>query len=177
MPATHVPHRLGLPRSPDLRHAGTVPTLSLPTVTVKASYLAGEKADAQSHGAPTDWIDAAGDDFPRYVTSRRNLDRYDDVPAAEYWYVQGGTYYGQLILRMRLTPALEQHGGHLRTRVMPAYAGQGLELEMQKQALVICKARGLRYVLVEGEPDGDGRWWLDASVAPAEAVPIDPDKP
>ena len=152
-----------------------MPTLSLPTVTVKASYLAGERADAQAHGAPTDWIDAAGQDFPRYVTSRRNLDRYDDVPAAEYWYVDGSTYYGSMILRTELTPALQEFRGHLLTRVMPAYAGQGLELAMQKQALVIAKARGLRYVLVEGLPNGDGREWLDSSVAPADAVPIDPD--
>ena len=149
--------------------------MSRPTVTVKASYLAGERADAEAHGAPTDWLDAAAQDFPRYVASRRNLDRYDDVPAAEYWYVQGSTYYGSIILRLQLTPALEQLRGHLRVRVMPAYAGQGLEYAMQKQALVIAKARGLRYVLIEGLPNGDGRFWLDSSVAPTDAVPIDPD--
>lgn len=177
MPARRQSHGFGLPYGPVLRHAGAVPTLSLPTVTVKASYLAGERADAQAQGAPTDWIDAAGEDFPRYVTSRRNLDRYDDVPASEFWFIQGGTYYGSMILRMQLTPALQDLRGHLRTRVMPAYAGQELELEMQKQALVIAKARGLRYVLVEGEPDGTGREWLDSTVAPADAVPIDPDTP
>jgi GNAT superfamily N-acetyltransferase len=178
MPAGPGPHRFGLPPGPVVRHAGQVPILSLPTVTVRDSYLAGETADATAHGRPTDWIDEAGLDFPAFVARRRALNVSDGVPAAEFWFVDGPTYYGSLLMRMRLTRALEDISGHLRTRVMPAFQGQGHEFAMQTQALVICRDRGLPRALVQGTPTGDGRWWLDATVAATDiAVPIDPDAP
>jgi hypothetical protein len=167
-----------LPQGPAVRHAESVPLLSLPTVSVRDSYLAGETADATARGLPTDWIEQAGRDFPAYVTGKRALNSSDGVPAAEYWFVDGPTYYGSLLLRMRLTSQLELLGGHLLTRVMPAYRGQGYEFTMQAQALVICHAHGLQRVLVQGSPTGDGRWWLDATVAATGVdVPIDPDSP
>jgi GNAT superfamily N-acetyltransferase len=167
-----------LPPGPAVRHAETVPLLSLPTVSVRDSYLAGETANAIALGLPRDWINQAAKDFPAYVTSKRALRHSDGVPAKEYWFVDGPTYYGSLLLRMRLTRELEDVSGHLLTRVMPAYQGQGYEFAMQTQALVICRAHGLQRVLVQGTPTGDGRWWLDATVAPTDInVPIDPDSP
>ncbi len=172
MPADCLP--LGLA----VRHAESVPSLSLPTISVRDSYLAGETADATALGLPRDWIDQAGRDFPAYVTSKRALNSSDGVPAAEYWFVDGPTYYGSLLLRMQLTSQLEALGGHLLTRVMPAYQGQGYEFTMQSQALVICRAHGLQRVLVQGNASGEGRWWLDATVAATGIdVPIDPDSP
>jgi hypothetical protein len=167
-----------LPPGPAVRHAENVPLLSLPTVSVRDSYLAGETAYAIALGLPRDWIDQAGQDFPAYVTSKRALNSSDGVPAAEYWFVDGPTYYGSLLLRLQLTSQLEELGGHLLTRVMPAYQGQGYEFTMQSQALVICRAHGLQRVLVQGDRTGEGRWWLDATVAETGIdVPIDPDSP
>jgi predicted acetyltransferase len=150
--------------------------LSLPTVTVRDSFLAGETEYAVEHGAPTDWIREAARDFPAFVASRRALQTADGVPAAEFWFVDGPTYVGSLLLRTRLNRELEDARGHVRSRVMPAFRGQGQEFAMHAQALVICRDRGLQRALVEGTPEGFGRWWLDATVAATNiALPIDPD--
>lgn len=154
-----------------------MPFLSLPTLAVKNSFLAGETEFATERGESTAWIVAAGQNFPAFVAARRALAQADGVPAAEFWYVDGPTYYGSLLLRSQLTSALQDVSGNLRTRVMPAFRGQGHEYTMQGQALLLCRDRGLSQALVEGTPAGEGRSWLDATVAVATtvALPIDPD--
>jgi hypothetical protein len=41
------------------------------------------------------------------------------VPVTELWFVEGTDYLGTVIIRHRLTPALEREGGHIGYHVVP----------------------------------------------------------
>ena len=49
------------------------PQLVWPTVDVRVSYLVGEQADCMLRGTPTQWLEAASDDFAGFVAARRGV--------------------------------------------------------------------------------------------------------
>ena len=101
----------------------------------------------------------------------------------ELWYVDGTDYLGTVIIRHRLTPALEREGGHIGYHVVPGHRRRGHATQMLAQALVVCQQLGLRQILVtcaEDNPgsrrvieanggaldrilDGEARYWLSTS--------------
>jgi hypothetical protein len=82
-----------------------------PTTAVRGSYLAGETEAAIEEGLPTDWLQEAGADFAGFVERRRTVHELWGVPVTELWFVDGTDYLGTVIIRHRLTPALERAGG------------------------------------------------------------------
>ena len=56
---------------------------------MKTSYLVGEQADCLLRGTPTQWLEAASDDFEGFVAVRRGVQVRWDVPSTVFWYVSG----------------------------------------------------------------------------------------
>ena len=87
-----------------------------PTTGVRDSYLAGETVAAIQEGLPIDWLQEAAADFPGFVERRRAIREQWGVPVTELWFVDGTDYLGTVIIRHRLTPALERAGGRPQGR-------------------------------------------------------------
>jgi predicted acetyltransferase len=96
-----------------------VPRLTLPTTSVRASYLEGEREIAIEEGLPTSWIEDAAADFASFVDRRRRVGELWAVPVTELWFVDGSDYLGTVVIRHRLTPALTREGGHIGYHVVP----------------------------------------------------------
>jgi hypothetical protein len=78
-----------------------VPRLTLPTTSVRASYLQGEREVAIEEGLPTAWIQDAAADFAGFVDRRRGVRQLWAVPTTELWFVAGCDYLGTVIIRHR----------------------------------------------------------------------------
>lgn len=70
------------------------------------------------------------------------------VPATEYWLVEGSHWLGRVDVRHRLTPALEQYGGHIGYIIRPSERGKGYGNRILPMALAKAKGLGLDRVLV-----------------------------
>jgi predicted acetyltransferase len=69
------------------------------------------------------------------------------VPHTTWWLVRGASdVVGVVNLRHRLTPALENDGGHIGYGIRPSARRQGLGREILAQALVKARERGLARV-------------------------------
>jgi predicted acetyltransferase len=156
------------------------PRLTLPTPTVRASYLAGERADSQLRGISTDWLEPATADFDAFVAQRRSVRTRWHVPSTIYWYVSGEHYLGTLVLRHRLTQELSDAGGHIGYHIVPPWRRQGHGTRMLAAGLAECRRLGLDRVLLtcaadnepsrrvilanDGVPDGhrygEDRFWV-----------------
>ncbi|MYS20221.1 GNAT family N-acetyltransferase [Streptomyces sp. SID4948] len=156
-----------------------------PTTAVRASYLAGERADCLAEGAPMDRIDRAGRDFGAYVSQLRGTQIRWEVPCTFFWYVSGEHYLGTLVIRHRLTPELAEAGGHIGYHVVAPWRRQGHATKMLAAGLVECARLGLglsrvlltcahdneasRLVILAngGVPDGrsrgEDRFWIPLS--------------
>lgn len=68
------------------------PQLVWPTVDVRVSYLVGEQADCMLRGTPTHWLEAASEDFARFVAARRGVQIRWGVPSTSdtTWWRHGG---------------------------------------------------------------------------------------
>jgi predicted acetyltransferase len=157
--------------------------LIAPTTVVRDSYLAGETEAAIQEGLPTGWLQEAAADFAGFVERRRNVRELWGVPVTERWFVNGSDYLGTVVVRHRLTPALEREGGHIGYHVVPGHRRRGHATQMLAQALVVCQQLGLRTVLVtcaadnlgsrrvieanrgalDRVVDGEARYWLPTS--------------
>jgi predicted acetyltransferase len=131
------------------------PRLVRPTVTVRDSYLAGERADCLAHGTETDWLRAAGEDFDAYVAQRRDDQIRWQVPSTMFWYVAGEHYLGTLVIRHRLTPALTDVGGHIGYHIVTPWQRQGHATRMLAAGLLECRRLGLDRVLLTCAPDNE----------------------
>jgi hypothetical protein len=100
-----------------------MPRLILPTTVVRASYLRGETETAREEGLPTTWLEEAAADFAGFVERRRAVRELWGVPVTELWFVDGTDYLGTVIIRHRLTPALEREAAMSATTSSPATAG------------------------------------------------------
>jgi predicted acetyltransferase len=125
-----------------------MPQLTLPTTSVRASYLQGETETAIEEGLPASWLDEAVADFAGFVERRRTIRELWGVPVTERWFVDGTDYIGTVIIRHRLTPALEREGGHVGYHVVPGHRRRGHATRMLAQAKPVCCQLGLTEVLV-----------------------------
>jgi predicted acetyltransferase len=133
-----------------------MPRLILPTSSVRDSYLQGETETAIAEGLPTGWLDEAAADFAGFVAQRRALRELWGVPVTELWFVDGTDYLGTVIIRHRLTPALERAGGHIGYHVVPGDRRRGHATQMLTQAKLVCRELGLSEILVTCPEDNLG---------------------
>lgn len=159
------------------------PQLMPPTEKVRVSYLVGEQADCLLRGTPTQWLEAASEDFAAFVAARRGVQVRWDVPSTVFWYISGEYYLGTLVIRHRLTPDLAEVGGHVGYHVVAPWRRQGHATRMLAAGLAHCRQLGLDRVLltcdVDNEPSrrvilanggvpdgrrrGEDRFWIDLS--------------
>lgn len=133
-----------------------VPDLVLPTLAVRASFLAGERAGCAEDGLSPSWLEKAEADFESFVASRRVTREMWGVPVTELWFVSGSVYFGALVIRHRLTPDLRREGGHIGYNVVPAHRRQGHATAMLADACDLCRKRGMGRVLLTCAEDNIG---------------------
>ena len=76
------------------------------------------------------------------------------VPSSTYWLVSDeGEILGQINIRHRLTPALEDFGGHIGYHVRPGERRKGYGTKMLTLALDEARRLGLTRVLITCDPD------------------------
>jgi predicted acetyltransferase len=133
-----------------------MPQLIPPTTLVRDSYLANETDAAIQEALPTDWLEEAAADFAGFVERRRTVRELWGVPVTELWFVDGTTYIGTVMIRHRLTPALEREGGHIGYHVVPGHRRRGHATQMLAQARAVCWQLGLSRVMVTCAVDNPG---------------------
>jgi predicted acetyltransferase len=159
------------------------PQLVAPTVTVRDSWLAGERADREQDGESTGLLDRATVDFAQFVAQRQGVLRLWGVPTTILWYVCGEHYLGELVIRHELTPELAVSGGHIGYSIATPWQGQGYGTRILAAGLAECRRIGLDRVLLTcgvdnersrrvilangGIPDGrandEDRFWITIS--------------
>lgn len=157
------------------------PRLVWPTQEVRVSYLVGEQADCLLRGTPTQWLEAASQDFAGFVAVRRGVQVRWSVPCTIFWYVSGEFYLGTLVIRHRLSPELAEAGGHVGYHVVAPWRRQGHATRMLAAGLTQCRGLGLDRVLLtcaadnepsrrvilanggvpDGQRRGEDRFWID----------------
>jgi predicted acetyltransferase len=136
-----------------------VPILVEPSQQWESAYLAflREFADAGEEIAES-WR-LAEDDFARFLAQRRDWARGLNlpegyVPESICWLVSDeGEILGQISVRHRLTPALEDFGGHVGYQIRPSQRGKGYGTTMLALALDEARRLGLGRVLITCDPD------------------------
>ena len=159
------------------------PQLVWPTPEVKVSYLVGEQADCLQRGTPTQWLEAASEDFAGFVAARRGVRVRWGVPSTVFWYVSGEYYLGTLVIRHQLTPELTEAGGHVGYHVVAPWLRQGHATRMLAEGLGQCRRLGIdralltcgsgnepsrRVILANGgvledRRNGEDRFWIGIS--------------
>jgi predicted acetyltransferase len=159
------------------------PRLVQPTEDVRVSYLVGEQADCLLRGTPTQWLEAASDDFAGFVAERRGVRTRWGVPSTVFWYVSGEYYLGTLVIRHRLTPDLAEAGGHIGYHVVAPWRRQGHATRMLAEGLTRGGELGLDKILLtcdvsnepsrrvilanggvpDGQARGEDRFWINLS--------------
>lgn len=129
------------------------PRLAWPTVRVRESFLAGERADCLARGESVAWLEAAADDFDAYVAGAGGVRTRWGVSSSLYWYVCGEHYIGTLVVRHRLTSQLSEAGGHIGFHVVERWRRQGHATRMLAAGLHVCEGLGPRRVLLTCLPD------------------------
>ena len=102
--------------------------------------------------------DEVAGDFAGFVRTQRDMSAGRGlpegwVPATTYWLVADGrAVLGSINLRHRLTPALEDYGGHIGYIVRPSARGRGYGTRMLTMALQKAREMGLAGVLITCDP-------------------------
>ncbi|WP_171162736.1 GNAT family N-acetyltransferase [Streptomyces sp. I05A-00742] len=139
-----------------------MPELIDPTVRLRASFLAVVSEFHADRDCPTPWFvndvdpaaltDAAA--FASYVTrvlsERDEATRKADwfVPMTTLWWTEGDRMLGRPAIRHRLTPALEQTGGHIGYDVRPGARRAGHATAMLAAALPVARSLGITQALL-----------------------------
>ena len=131
------------------------PRLVWPTQDVRVSYLVGEQADCLLRGTPTQWLEAASEDFAAFVAARRGVRTRWGVPSTVFWYVSGEYYLGTLVVRHHLTAGLAETGGHVGYHVVAPWRRQGHATRMLAAGLGRCRELGLDRVLLTCAADNE----------------------
>lgn len=102
-------------------------------------------------------------DEPRYAAALRDPEAYlqrlarfaagidlppDRVPETSFWALRGDNVVAVSRLRHRLTPTLEQMGGHIAYEVRPDVRRQGVGTQLLALTLAQARQLGLRRVLI-----------------------------
>ena len=66
----------------------------------------------------------------------------------ELWFVDGSDHIGTVVIRHRLTPALERQGGHIGYHVVPAVGAVGMPPRCSPRPGRFCRRLGLSELLV-----------------------------
>jgi predicted acetyltransferase len=171
------------------------PQLMRPTVVVRDSWLAGERADCAQQGTSTELVDRAAADFGQVVAERQGVHIRWGVPATIFWYISGQHYLGELVIRHELTPALAESGGHVGYSIATRWRRQGHATRMLAAGLVECRRLGLHRVLLtcgtgnepsrrvilanggtpDGRANGEDRFWITVdseSSPPSRSAPF-----
>ena len=75
------------------------------------------------------------------------------VPCTTWLWEDQGTLQGMINVRHRLTPALEQHGGHIGYAVAPSHRRKGVATAMLAAVLEPCRRLGIRRALLTCDSD------------------------
>ncbi|MEJ3659177.1 GNAT family N-acetyltransferase [Actinomycetes bacterium KLBMP 9759] len=137
-----------------------MPTLVLPTVAVRESFVAAmAEFRAEGRGGPDDHSmigrdlrESAGtwdtdEGFARYVASViAETDRPPNgwVPSTSWWWVEGTEYLGRIAVRHELTDALRESGGHIGYDVRASARRRGHATAMLRAVLPLARELGVR---------------------------------
>ncbi len=136
-----------------------MPILVEPSEQWESAFLAflREFADAREEiGEPSR---SAKSTFREFLAQLRDWARGVNlpegyVPSSSYWLVSDeGEILGQVNIRHRLTPALEDFGGHVGYHVRPGQRGKGHGTKMLALALDEARRLGLTRVLITCDPE------------------------
>jgi predicted acetyltransferase len=151
---------------------GSVPELSLPTVTVARSFRdAMKEFQAEGRGGPDDdtmvgaeireWQGRwdTSDGFAAYVAALRAQSRPETprpagwVPCTSWWWVEGSGYLGRIALRHQLTSRLREVSGHIGYDVRPTARRRGHATAMLRAMLPQASSMGIDPVLITCDVD------------------------
>jgi predicted acetyltransferase len=143
-------------------HHAAVPSLIDPDARLRESFLAAAAEFRADASYPVPWfitdIDPLAliepDAFRAYVD--RVLRERDEatprpahfVPMTTLWWADGDQMLGRLAIRHRLTPLLEQSGGHIGYDVRPSARRQGHAIAMLAAALPLARSLGIADALL-----------------------------
>jgi predicted acetyltransferase len=149
-----------------------MPILTEPTTAVHRSFLAAwdELEPGEDHwmgiraygGSEREWTrDEAEDpvEFARLVEGLKTDARPETVLPPDIvhqtmlWFVEGDEWFGRLAIRHRLTPALNELGGHIGYAVRPSARRHGYATQMLTQSLPVAAGLGIDPALVTCDTD------------------------
>jgi predicted acetyltransferase len=98
--------------------------------------------------------------FPAYLRKieEGRLDAQPEgrVPGTEFWLEDSGRIVACIRLRYRLTPALEQEGGHVGYDVRPTMRRLGYGTELLRLALPVLREQGISRARITCDDDNVG---------------------
>jgi predicted acetyltransferase len=107
-------------------------------------------AEIREHGAT--WSDPGA--FERFVQALRDQAREEAprpdglVPSTTLWWVDGPQYLGRIAVRHRLTPQLQEIGGHIGYDVRPSVRRRGHATAMLRAVLPVARRLGIDRALL-----------------------------
>lgn len=131
-----------------------------PTTDLEAEYRA-MAAEFDSPGSGYTVADIP-EDFGQFVRRLRDMEhgvglRPGFVPQTTFWLIEeGGVVVGECRLRHRLTPQLEQRGGHIGYAIRPSRWRRGYGTRILALALEEARRLGLERVLITCYPENIG---------------------
>jgi len=137
-------------------------SLVAPSIEWEAEYQAFNE-ELRTHPATQLQVHELGDDFAAYVEQLERESRGEGVPEwfvpqHTFWLVRGGRLLGEVRLRHRLTPALENFGGHIGYVIRPSEWGHGCGTRLLALTLEKARALGLQRVLLTCDDDNIASW-------------------